>query len=135
MPDKEKAGGSMFDTVAAVIETQEEHDYRIKQLEQSDKTQAADISILKSSDEEIMQELKSIKTDFTNLENTIWKTAQSTQDVMKTTTDRLWDMLGTRDANKHDIQKTRMTNFWEWLGKATVGGGIFIVALEMIFGK
>lgn len=128
MPERREANGSMYETVALHTETLEEHDARIRE-------QQREIIRLKQADEDKTQEIKSMKTDFTNLENTIWKTAQSTQDVMKTTTDRLWDMLGTRAANQHEIQKTKLTSFWEFAGKLTMAGGLLAVAIEFIFGK
>lgn len=125
----------MFDTVTQHAETLGEHKDQLDAHQQLLKQQAEEISILKSSDAEIMQELKSIKTDFTNLENTIWKTAQSTQDVMKQTTDNLWIMLGKKEENKHEIQKTKLKSFWEFMGKLTMAGGLLAVTLELLFGK
>lgn len=127
-----------------------EHDELIKQdilpmlveLKKSDEA-------LQKADEDILREVQGIKTNFVTLENTIWKTAQSTQDHASAQSAQhsaqnaqQWKLIedlikGKQEdmRNKHEIRKTKLEKFWEWLGKVTVGGGIFIVALELLFGK
>lgn len=135
MPDKKEVNGSMFDTVAELIVTKEEHDLRISNLEQSDKSQADSIEFL-------TREFADISTNFTRMENTILHSAQSTQEIMRTQNTQQWELIKTLNAGnqedkvrKHEITKTKLDRFWEFAGKLFMGGGAAIVALELLFGK
>lgn len=124
----------MFDTVAAVVETQEEHDARIRKLELSDEQQADSIDLL-------TREFADISTNFTRMENTILKSAQATQEIMSSQNTQQWELIRTLNAGnqddkarKHDLKKTSMEKFWEYAGKITLAlvgsGGFFYVLLE-----
>lgn len=131
----DKGDGSMYKKIENIDERLDEHGNRIKKLEKSDVEKSENIRLLET-------QFTSIKTDFTNLENTIWKTAQSTQDLFSTQNSQQWELIKAMTDStdkdrqrKHDLNKSKTELFWEWLGKVTVGGGIFIVALELLFGK
>lgn len=128
MPETKELNGSVFETLHTHSETLKVH--------------ATEISMLKKSDEDLMRELKGMKSDFTNLENTIWKTAQSTQDHFSVQNAQQWKFIETLNsanqeekARKHEITKTKLDKFWEFAGKLIVillgSGGFFYVLLEM----
>ncbi|MFC3212736.1 hypothetical protein [Planomicrobium okeanokoites] len=134
MPDG-KGDGSMYKKIEVIDITLDEHGNRITALEKADVEKSETIKLLEL-------QFTSIKTDFTNLENTIWKTAQSTQDHFSAQNAQQWKLIEALNngkekerERKHEITKTKTELFWEWLGKVTVGGGIFIVVLELVFGK
>ena len=135
MPDKKELNGSMFETVNAHTETLEEHDERILLLEKSDKEKLDSIGTL-------TQKFADISTNFTRVENTILKSAQTTQDLMSTQNTQQWELIKVLNAGnqeervrKHEITKTKLEKFWEYAGKATAlllsSGSILYVILEM----
>lgn len=135
MPDT-KEGGSMYETVKKVIETVDSHGERITRLE--DDGEQRDDSIAS-----LQKHVAEIRTNFTSLENTIWKTAQSTQDMMSSQNAQQWELIKALNANneedrkrKHEYKKSRMEKFWEFAGKfglAIFGsGGFLILLLELL---
>ncbi len=130
MPEK-KEPTSMY----KIIETLDEHGNRISALETLDDEKTEMIKMLET-------QFVSIKTDFTNLENTIWKTAQSTQDHFSAQNAQQWKLIETLNSGnqkekerKHELTKTKLDKFWEFAGKLIVillgSGGFFYVLLEM----
>ena len=126
---------SMFETVKQQGETLDEHGNRIAQLEASDKEKADSIELLTSK-------FADISTNFTRMENTILKSAQTTQEVMSAQNTQQWDLIKILNEGKqaelvrdHDLKKTKMEKFWEYAGKATAlllsSGSILYVILEM----
>lgn len=132
-----------------MYKTVEEHGTRLDEHGNTLENYGQRIVVLEKSDAEktevleyVQQKMDGIKTDFTNLENTIWKTTQSTQDMMVSQNTQQWKLIESLNENKekererkHELKKTKLERFWEWLGKATVGSGVFIVALELLFGR
>ena len=126
---------SMFETVKQQGETLDEHGNRIAQLEASDKEKADSIELL-------TREFADISTNFTRMENTILKSAQTTQEVMSAQNTQQWDLIKILNEGKqaelvrdHDLKKTKMEKFWEYAGKATAlllsSGSILYVIVEM----
>ena len=128
----------MFDTVNAHTETLEEHDERILLLEKSDKEKLDSIGTL-------TQKFTDISNDFTRVENTILKSAQTTQDLMSTQNTQQWDLIKVLNAGnqeervrKHELTKTKLEKFWEYAGKITlalVGSGGFLYVLLEAYSK
>ena len=128
----------MFETVNAHTETLEEHDERILLLEKSDKEKLDSIGTL-------TQKFTDISNDFTRVENTILKSAQTTQDLMSTQNTQQWDLIKVLNAGnqeervrKHELTKTKLEKFWEYAGKITlalVGSGGFLYVLLEAYAK
>lgn len=134
MPNSKDLNGSLFDTVTTHTEMLDDHGHRITVLEKADKEKNASIDLL-------TQQFAEISTNFTRMENTILKSAQTTQEVMSTQNTQQWELIkalnaGNQDdrARKHEITKTKMELFWEYAGKVTLAlvgsGGFFYVLLE-----
>ena len=126
----------MYKKIEILDELLDEHGNRISALEKSDTEKLENIRVLET-------QFVSIKSDFTNLENTIWKTAQSTQDLMTNQNTQQWKLIdalnnGNQEEKirKHELSKTRMEKFWEFAGKIVVillgSGGFFYVLLETL---
>lgn len=129
----------MFDTVKLHGDTLDEHGNRIKRLEDSDKEKTDAIDLL-------TKEFSDISTNFTRMENTILKSAQTTQEVMSAQNTQQWDLIKILNEGKqaelvrnHELKKTKMEKFWELAGKITMAllgsGGLIIVALEFLSNK
>lgn len=134
MPDG-KGDSSMYKKIELIDDTLDEHGNRISALEKSDTEKTENIKLLEN-------QFTSIKLDFTRLENTIWSTAQSTQDMMTSQNSQQWKLIealngGNQEerARKHDLAKTKTEMFWEYAGKLTAlllsSGSILYVILEM----
>ncbi|MDQ0427664.1 hypothetical protein QOZ98_000489 [Planomicrobium stackebrandtii] len=134
MPDG-KGDGSMYKKIEIIDDTLDEHGNRISALEKADTEKTETINLLEN-------QFTSIKLDFTNLENTIWKTAQSTQDMMTSQNTQQWKLIealngGNQEerARKHDLDKTKAEKRWEFAGKLTAlllsSGSVLYVILEM----
>lgn len=128
MPETKELNGSVFETLHTHSETLKVH--------------ATEISMLKKSDEDLMRELKGMKSDFTNLENTIWKTAQSTQDLMKSQTAQQWKLIDALNSGnqedkkrKHELSKTKLEKYSEIIIKVASAGGILYLFAELLFGS
>ena len=130
-----KEGGSVFKTL-------EEHDSRISTVEKyGDRITTLEEAKLEQErvNEHMENQIKEIKANFTGLENTIWKTAQATQDMMSTQNAQQWDLIKTLNGNnekdrerKHEYKKSKMEKMWENLGKwglALLGSGSIIIAM------
>lgn len=127
---------SMFEIVKQQGETLDEHGNRIKRLEDSDKEKADAIEVLSGKYAEI-------SSNFTRMENTILKSAQSTQDLMSTQSAQQWKLIEALSIGqeedkkrKHELKKNKMEKFWELAGKVTMAvlgsGGLIIVWLEFL---
>ena len=125
----------MYKKIEILDELLDEHGNRISALEKSDTEKLENIRVLET-------QFVSIKSDFTNLENTIWKTAQSTQDLMTNQNTQQWKLIDALNSGnqedkirKHELTKTKLEKFWEFAGKLIVillgSGGFFYVLLEM----
>lgn len=120
--------GSVYETLNTHSETLKEH--------------ATEISLLKQSDEDFMRELKGMKNDFTKLENTIWQTSQSTQDLMKSQNAQQWKLIealnsGNQDDRKlkHELNKTKLEKYSEIIIRVASAGGILYLFAELLFGS
>ena len=136
MPDKKELNGSIFDTVNAHTETLEEHYERILLLKKSDKEKLDSIGTL-------TQKFTDISNDFTRVENTILKSAQTTQDLMNTQNTQQWDLIKGLNAGnqeervrKRGLTKTKLEKFWEYTGKFTAlilgSGSVLYMLLEAV---
>lgn len=134
MPNSKDLSGSLYDTVTEHGAMLDDHGTRIVKLEKADREQAQSIDLL-------TQQFAEISTNFTRMENTILKSAQSTQEVMSTQNAQQWELIKALNAGnqedrvrKHEITKTKMELFWEYAGKVTLAlvgsGGFFYVLLE-----
>ena len=134
MPDG-KGEKSMYKKIEFIEELVDSQGNRITALEDSDTEKHENIKILEN-------QFSSIKTDFTNLENTIWKTSQSTQDMMVSQNSQQWKLIETLHngnqedkVRRHDLAKTKMEKFWEFSGKAIAlllgSGSILYVLIEI----
>lgn len=130
---------SMFDIVKQQGETLDEHGNRIAALEEADKEKGNAIEILTSKFDDISNGL-------TKMENTILKSAQTTQEVMSSQNTQQWELIkilnkGNQEelVRKHELKKTKMEKFWELAGKITMAlvgsGGLIIVVLEFLSNK
>lgn len=114
MPDK--GDGSMFDTV-------KDHGIRIEVLE---------------------QRMEKVESNYINLENTILKGNQSTQDFFRDLSNKQWDLINERDKTKEaerqreherslgkqQLAKSNWDNAWKWLGQASIAGGVLYLVIE-----
>lgn len=126
----------------SVYEKLSVHDEKLSIHNETLKDHATEISLLKKSDEDLMRELKGMKSDFTNLENTIWKTAQSTQDHFSAQNAQQWKLIealnnGNQDdrKRKHELNKTKLEKYSEIIIKVASAGGILYLFAELLFGS
>ncbi|PKH09872.1 hypothetical protein [Planomicrobium sp. MB-3u-38] len=88
------------------------------------------------------QRMEKVENNYVNLENTIWKTSQSTQDVFRDTIKNQFELIKAQsgfkneeNARRHELKKTKTEKFWEYAGKVTAlllsSGSILYVILEM----
>lgn len=135
MPETKEAT-SMFETVKLHGETLDDHGNRITKLEEADKEKADSIALL-------TREFADISTNFTRMENTILKSAQTTQEVMSTQNTQQWELIKALNAGnqeervrKHELTKTKLEKFWEYAGKITAlllgSGSILYILLEQL---
>lgn len=135
MPETKEAT-SMFETVKLHGDTLDDHGNRITNLEKADKEKAESIALL-------TREFADISTNFTRMENTILKSAQTTQEVMSTQNTQQWELIKALNAGnqeervrKHELTKTKLEKFWEYAGKITAlllgSGSILYILLEQL---
>lgn len=105
------------------------------------------IIVLEKTDVELIKQIKEIQHNYVNLENTILKGNQATQDVFRDTIDKQWQLISERDKVKEEsskrqhelavstqeFKKTNMEKRWEWMGKITVAGGVLYLVIERFF--
>ena len=120
--------GSMFDTV-------KNHEERILVLEEADKKHE--------------ERLRVVESNYTNLENTILKGNQSTQDFFRDLSNKQWDLINERDKakeserqrehersiGKQQITKSNWDNGWKVFGQLAGAGGIIYVVIEFLITK
>lgn len=126
MPTQNEGGGtSMFETV-------KDHEERIQTLEDNDKRHE--------------EQLSAIKSNHTNLENTILKSNQSQQDFFRDTMSKQWELIKARDNSKeaeskrvhelnlstHALKKSNSERAWEFVGKLIMAGGIIYLIVEKL---
>ncbi len=107
------------------------------------------IVVLEKTDVEILKRIKEVENNYVNLENTILKGNQSTQDFFRDLTNKQWDLITERDKSKdaererahqlavgnQDIKKSNWERGWELLGKATLTGGFIYLLVEQFLMK
>jgi hypothetical protein len=132
---EDKGDGSMYKKIEILDVKLDEHGNRITALEKADVEKSETIKLLEI-------QFASIKTDFTNLENTIWKTAQSTQDHFSAQNAQQHELIKTMNEGKenererrHDLSKTKLEKYSEVIMKVAGAGGILFLLLELIFGQ
>lgn len=105
------------------------------------------IIVLEKTDIELIKQVKEIQQNYVNLENTILKGNQTTQDVFRDTIDKQWQLITERDKAKEagasrehelavttqEFKKSNMEKRWEWMGKITVAGGVLYLVIERFF--
>lgn len=120
--------GSMFDTV-------KNHEERIL--------------ILEEADQKHEERLRVVESNYTNLENTILKGNQSTQEFFRDLSNKQWELIAERDKTKeverqreHEISitkqqlaKSNWDNAWKTFGQLAGAGGIIFVIVEFWLSK
>lgn len=114
MPSGKTEEWSMFDTV-------KDHGERIGVLE---------------------QRLEKVENNYINLENTIWKTSQSTQDVFRDTIKNQFELIklqsgakNEENAREHELKKTKIEKYSEIVLKVAGAGSVLAIALQLLFGN
>ena len=113
-----------------------------------------DVDVLKTGHQEHAERLdlnektmNETKFVVTNLENTILKGNQSTQEFFRDLTNKQWDLITARDISKEkernqahqiavtnqEIKKSNWAMAWEWLGKTSIAGGILYLVIDKFF--
>ena len=100
-----ESNGSMYDTIAIRTETLDDHRNRITKLEIADKEKGESIAML-------TREFADISSNFTRMENRIFKSVQSMQEVMSSQNTQQRELIKTlktgseeERVRKHNLRK------------------------------
>ncbi|MEQ6856056.1 hypothetical protein AAHH17_16370 [Lysinibacillus capsici] len=103
----------------------EEHEHRIRILEESD------------ADKE--RRLRNIESSFTHLETTILQENRDTRQFFQSTMDKQWDLIKSMGAlndkerdRQHEIRKTKLERHTELFLKVGGAGGILYLIIQAI---
>ena len=94
---------------------------------------------LEAADKRHEEELRTIKNNYTNLENTILKENRDTRSFFQDTMNKQWELISAKskydDAQNqrdYDLRKTKIERYSEMLLKFAGAGGILYLIIQSI---
>lgn len=84
-----------------------QHGNRLKLLEQYDKEKHERLKHVEEQDEKYEERLKEVEHNYNRLENTIVSENREMRSFFLTNMDKQWDLIKSRDEQRHDSRKMR----------------------------